>query len=472
MRYFHYKPTDGWLADVVPFYWDGAFRLFYLHDFRDVEGRGEGCPWRQIVSKDLVHFEEQGEMISRGTPQEQDLFVYTGCVVRAQNRFHIFYTGHNHHLIPQQKPQEAVMHAVSDDLTHWEKCPGEYFFAPEGYELHDWRDPFVFFDEADGLYHMLLAARKKDGAAMKKGVTAHATSEDLIHWKTEAPLWDPALYYTHECPDLFKMGDWYYLIYSEFSDEFRTRYVRSRSLAGPWEAPEDDVFDSRAFYAGKTASDGEKRYIFGWNPTRDGNRDDGAFQWGGHLIAHELWQDEQGLLRVKMPESYMAAFDTPLPVALNAPKSADGWQLGNPEGYAEIATEAPLPPKCMVVAELEVQEGTQQMGLRFRYDPTQDTSYAMGYLLSVRQWRCTTMPRNAWGKLDEFSLQRVMPERPERVMQVKLLLDHDIATLYVDDMIALNMRLCNGKANFLTLYVCHGAAKVRRFEVYRLSEED
>ncbi len=474
MKSFHYKPQDGWLADVVPFYWDGLFRLFYLHDFRDMAGQGDGCPWRQIVSRDLVHFEEKGDMLLRGAVDEQDLFVYTGCVFPAQGRFHIFYTGHNYHLIPKGQPQEAVMHAVSDDLEHWEKCPGECFFAPEGYEMHDWRDPFIFFDEADGQYHMILAARKKAGPAQKRGCTVHATSADLKSWQVREPLWDPELYYTHECPDLFRMGDWYYLIYSEFSDEFRTRYVRSRSLYGPWEAPQDDVFDSRAFYAAKTAFDGEKRYLFGWNPTREGHRDDGPFQWGGHMIVHELWQDEAGELRVRMPQSYREAFTEPVAadlVAVSSAKCANGvWLLENAAGYAEARTDRELPPVCMIEADIEVTAETQQVGLRFHLDPERDLSYAMSYQLHTGTWRCICMPRTAWGKLDEFSLQRQMPRQDNGALHVALLLDHDLATLYVNDSIALNMRTCNGSANCLALYVCHGAAKFKNIRITRNRE--
>ena len=33
----------------------------------------------------------------------------------------------------------------------------------------------------------------------------------------------------------------------------------------------EGMLDSRAFYAGKTASDGTNRYIWGWCPTRAGN---------------------------------------------------------------------------------------------------------------------------------------------------------------------------------------------------------
>lgn len=474
MRRFHYKPHDGWLADVVPFYWDGMFRLFYLHDYRDMERHGEGCPWRQIVSKDLVHFEEKGDMILRGTKDEQDLFIYTGCVIHAQGKFHIFYTGHNYHFIPDGKPQEAIMHAVSDDLEHWEKCPGEYFFAPDNYEMHDWRDPFIFFDEADGLYHMILAARKKSGPAQKRGCTVHATSADLREWKVQEPLWDPEMYFTHECPDLFKMGDWYYLIYSEFSDEFRTRYVRSRSLYGPWEAPKDDVFDSRAFYAAKTACDGEKRYLFGWNPTRESNHDNGPFQWGGHLIVHEVWQDEAGELRVRMPQSYKDAFAKSVLADFEAAVSAGyangEWLLENAAGYAEIRTDKELPSVCMIEADIDVAEDTQQVGIRFRFDPERDLSYAMSYQPHKGMWSCISMPRTAWGKLDEYSLQRVSPKNADGKFHVALLLDHDVVTLYVNDQIALNTRTCNGIANHMAFYACHGAAKVRNIRMMQIEE--
>ena len=48
------------------------------------------------------------------------------------------------------------------------------------------------------------------------------------------------------------MGDWYYLVFSSYADRYQTLYRKSRSLNGPWETPEIDTFDTRAFYAAKT----------------------------------------------------------------------------------------------------------------------------------------------------------------------------------------------------------------------------
>ncbi len=95
---------------------------------------------------DFIEFEEYGEVLPRGSQDEQDLYVYTGSVYKErQGKYHIFYTGHNPHFRAQGKPQQAVMHAVSHNLIDWIKVPEDRFYAPtDQYEMHDWRDPFVF----------------------------------------------------------------------------------------------------------------------------------------------------------------------------------------------------------------------------------------------------------------------------------------------------------------------------------------
>jgi len=90
-----YRPNDGVLADVIPFYWRGAYHLFYLKDYRDPQRHGEGTPWFHLVTRDFVRFEEWGEALPRGAPDEQDRWVFTGSVIEAEGAFHIFYTGHN-----------------------------------------------------------------------------------------------------------------------------------------------------------------------------------------------------------------------------------------------------------------------------------------------------------------------------------------------------------------------------------------
>lgn len=302
MSYF-FKPQIGICADFIPFFENGTYYLFYLKDYRDVKTHGEGTPWCLVTTKDFVTFEEHGEILPRGGIDDQDLYVYTGSVIHAEGQYHIFYTGHNPYFRAAGKPEEAIMHAVSNDLLHWIKKPEDTFFAPtESYEPHDWRDPFVFFDEESQEYHMLLAARCKEGIPRRRGVTALCASKDLKEWHSMQPMWTPARFVTHECPDLFQMGEWYYLLYSEFSEEKVTRYCMSRSLDGPWISPVDDRFDGSAYYAAKSAGDKKHRCLFGWIPSRCNDSDDGEWQWGGHLCTYELLQRADGTLYTCLPQ--------------------------------------------------------------------------------------------------------------------------------------------------------------------------
>src|SRR5262249_13307817 len=123
----------------------------------------------------------------------------------------------------------------------------------------------------------------------------------LEHWALREPLWAPELYITHECPDLFRIGEWWYLLYSTYSERSVTHYRMSRSLQGPWLAPAVDTFDARAYYAAKSAGVGHQRYLFGWLPTRTHEKDDGEWNWGGQLVVHELLQGPEGLLALRAP---------------------------------------------------------------------------------------------------------------------------------------------------------------------------
>ena len=78
----------------------------------------------------------------------------------------------------------------------------------------------------------------------------------------------------YECPDIFKMGDWWYLVYSEkMAAVRRVQYFKGHTLdelkactandAGVWPDNKEGFLDSRAFYAGKTASDGTNRLYLG-----------------------------------------------------------------------------------------------------------------------------------------------------------------------------------------------------------------
>ena len=460
-----YKPADAWAADFIPFYHGGLYYLYYLHDWRDIEGHGEGTPWYLITTPDFVHFTEHGEMLARGPLGSQDLFVFTGSVIEAEGRFHIFYTGHNHHLQEQGLPAQCVMRAVSDDLLRWSKCTGEMHFAPaDGFEPHDWRDPFVFRNEDAGEYWMLLAARIPGGPSRRRGCTALCASSDLVNWEVRDPLYAPGTYYTHECPDLFRIGDWWYLLFSEFTDSSQTRYRMARSLAGPWIAPANDAFDARSLYAAKTASDGERRFLFGWNPTRTPESDrDGNWNWGGNLAVHEIVQAADGTLAVRVPDTVDRAFSAgALPVrfvpGLGSCEAQAGGVLADARNGCACAIAGAMPAACRIETTVTFEPGTRACGVMLRVSDDLEKAYYLRLEPDRHRLVFDLWPR---GGDVPFApgMERPLTLRAGESVTLKVLVEGTVCEVYAADQVALSLRFYDHRAGSWGVFAQDGTAR-------------
>ena len=303
-----YKPQVGYVGDPMPFYDPvaGDFKILYLQEFRPNSSTYH--PFWGLSTADGANYASMGELIPTGSAAELDGALGTGSTIynEADKTYYTFYTAHSVNTA-LTGIGEAVMVATSKDFKEWKK-DRSFILSPEGeYSTNDFRDPFVFKGD-DSLFHMVVSTQK-DG----KGVLAEYISPDLKNWTSNGVfmtmMWDRF----YECPDIFKMGDWWYLVYSEkHAAVRRVQYFKGRTLeelkactandAGIWPDSHEGMLDSRAFYAGKTASDGKERYIWGWCPTRPGNDNTnvGAYpaepEWAGALVAHRLVQHPDGTL--------------------------------------------------------------------------------------------------------------------------------------------------------------------------------
>lgn len=334
----YYKPYAGYVGDPMPFYDPVAndFKILYLQEFRPNQA-GTYHPVWALSTPDAATYTALGELIPCGGLAEQDAAIGTGCTVYhpADKLYYTFYTGNKYQPGPSENGQ-VVMAATSPDFKTWTKDRTFYLKGDaDGYSKSNFRDPFVFEGE-DGIYHMVVSTTK-DG----KGVLAEYTSADMKTWSHAGvfmPMhWDRF----YECPDVFKMGDWWYLVYSDMSKYSRkVQYFKARTLAelkkqtDPLAFPDDKegVLDSRAFYAGKTASDGSTRYIWGWCPTRPGNdnTDVGADtepEWAGNLVAHRIVQHTDGTLSFGLVESIGRKYATES--AVKAMEKSEGASAGN-----------------------------------------------------------------------------------------------------------------------------------------------
>jgi beta-fructofuranosidase len=459
-----YKPADGWAADCIPFFWQGEYHLFYLKDYRDEAGHGPGTPWFHLGTRDFVHFTDYGEALPRGGRDDQDLFVFTGCVIEHAGLFHIYYTGHNPLFKEQGRPIQAIMHATSPDLVHWTKDPANpiLYADPTRYEPDDWRDPFVFWNEEAGEFWMLLAARLCRGPSQRRGCIALATSPDLARWTVRDPFWSPSLYYTHECPDLFRLGEWWYLVYSTFSERHLTHYRMSRTLAGPWLAPADDAFDGRAFYAAKTASDGTRRFAFGWNPTRAGEADAGAWQWGGNLVVHEVVPRADGSLSVRPPATIAQHFKRPL--ALGVRPEIGRWEIHGDALTAHAVDRfawcrlGPLPETCRIDVTIACDAATRGCGLLLRVDDAGEAYYQVRLEPGRQRLVFDRWPRPG----DEpFMLERPLPLAEGQETRLQVYVEGSVIEIYANDQTALSARGYDHPSGAWGAFVSEGTATFR-----------
>ncbi|WP_168207463.1 glycoside hydrolase family protein [Microlunatus elymi] len=279
--------------------------------------------------------------------------------------------------------------------------------APQpGYDPDNWRDPFVLRDEDNDRWVMILGARQRSDQRAVTGRTVWLTSTDLDHWDFRGDFWAPDLYTMHEMPDLFRMGDRWYLLTTEYSDRSKTGYRSSESLHGPWTAPIDDAFDGRAYYAARSASDGDHRYLFGWVPTKEHEDDLGAWQWGGTLVVHEVYQRPDRSLGVRIPETVRCALPRTThlinePVQLSSPDGRSGQQLADlPDGGAFLINLRLRP------------ESLRSFAIRLFTDPTGTDGYAFTFRPGEHKIDFDRVPNYPWYRYDNRGSERPFTVQP------------------------------------------------------------
>jgi beta-fructofuranosidase len=302
-------------GDAIPFYHHGTYHIFSLTPpvGTTVYPARLRTTWSHAESKDLIHWGEVETAIYPGTGDEPDADgVWTGSVIYGEGKYHAFYTGYNYHTAKQQ----TICHAASEDCVTWRKDAANPVISPfeELYESLDWRDPYVFYNVDDKCYWILISARRKAGPPTKRGCVVLYRSKDLINWEHYGSIYQP--YHTNcpECPEMYKIGDKWYLSYSRFSEFVNTIYRVSKSPFGPWRTPKRDGIGGRRFYAAKSMENDEgRRFYFAWAHDRAERSDTGEWYWGGAFcIPHEVTANEDGELDVKMPKEIADAFDTPI----------------------------------------------------------------------------------------------------------------------------------------------------------------
>lgn len=459
-----FRPENAFVGDVIPFEKDGYAYLYFLYEDRKIPKTG--MPWHLVRTKDYVNYEYMGEALPSGGKSKDDFNCYTGSVVTDhEGMIHLFYTGNNPRTVDNSgKSLQVVMHATSDDnMKTWQKQEQMTFGAFSNYEPYDWRDPYVFYDEDNDIWRMLLAARKKTGPVRRRGVTAQCVSKDLVHWEEAEPFWDPNKFIAMECPEVFKWGNWWYFIYSEFSDGFTTQYRMSKTLDGPWISPKFNSIDGRAFYASKSLFLNNRRYFTGWISTKENKDDDGSWQWAGTMSTLEAIQNQDGTLSFKIPNEIIQNIGHPKENKLDS-------KIEYFDGYKDtILSQFTSSGRDYLKLSFNVRSGTKDWGVLLRASADGNESYIIRVEMNNNRMVFDRWPRKKLGDEQWQESSGDVPfyielERPVEIIPgkhvIEVLQEGTLAVIVLDGKTAMSVRMYNRSSGHVGAFVDDGSVDI------------
>lgn len=273
---YHFMPEKNWMNDpngVV--YYKGEYHLFYQYNPNDY--KWGTIHWGHAKSKDLVHWEHLPIALYPSN-EKGELHCFSGCAVINDDEPTIFYTSIGEGERHQSIGSEQWMAVSKDNMITWEKYENNPVLSLDIHgdiEIKEWRDPFIW--KEDDYWFMVLG-----GSHNKKGCVLIYRSKDLKQWEFlnilhegEEEFW--------ECPNVFKLGDKYVLVYSP-SDivKYCIGTINSDYKFVPETEGILDYSGWQGFYAPNSLVDNkDRRIMWGWLTEVSRGEFDGCGDWAG-----------------------------------------------------------------------------------------------------------------------------------------------------------------------------------------------
>lgn len=268
---YHFTTPDKWKNDPQkPIFFDGQYHYYYLYN-RDYPD-GNGTEWRHAVSKDLVHWTDEGAAIPKYTTPNGD--IWSGSVVIDKENTAGF--GKNALVVIVTQPSAKTQ--KQEQYLWYSTDKGKTFTSYQDQPIlpnpgtNDFRDPKVIWDDQDGKWVMAMAEGEKIG---------FYESSNLKDWHYTGGFITRQIGIV-ECPDLYMMraddGTYKWILGASANGKpqgkpntyaYWTGSFDGRDFSADQDEPQwlDHGFD---WYGGVTFEDGKstdqltKRYALAW----------------------------------------------------------------------------------------------------------------------------------------------------------------------------------------------------------------
>lgn len=429
-RNFFLPSVDGvsqpYVGDCMPYYENGTYYIYYLKD----RGDSYNHSIYLATTSDFVTYTEQQAPVLEASKigMDQDNWIGTGSVVKIDNEYYFFYTGH---ASVKLDCQEKIMVAKSDNLTSFTKVAG-WSIAPDDLlgQKQDFRDPQAYFDSNSNKIIMTVTA-SKDG---KPRILKYSMDKNLNNVIYEGIIFTDELTncYNLECSDTFELNGKYYLTYSAQDDTLW--YAVSNTPYGNYKNPAR--LDGKIFYAPKHVKGENDYYMVGWG-RRAGSPSSAAVDaWAGNLVVHKLLQKQDGSLILAPVNAVENQFVNKRKIA----SSTGEYEMncGSLYGFQEMF----MAYESFLISGDFKYSGKGKFGLAFDYDGDEE-NYKM-ITVDPKNKKITLSFKGGKSEITE----KAVSLHPNRQYSFKYIQEGSMGIFYINDVAALTVRLygVSGKA--------------------------
>ena len=423
--------SQPYVGDPMPYYEDGVYYIYYLKDGGDSYNHSIYL----TTTTDFVTYSEQQEPVLEASRSGgQDSWTGTGSVVKVEDKYYLFYTGHTGSSGAEFK--EKIMVAVSDDLHSFEKVADWYITPPaELRQKNDFRDPQCYYDPATGMIHMTITASQGNVARILK----YTVSADLTQQHYDGIIFTNEVgdFWNLECSDTFRLGDRWYITYSAQDDTLW--YAAADSQYGPY--GEAKRLEGKLFYAAKHVEDGENSYMVGWaRRSESASSTQDVAAWGGNLVVQKLVQKDDGELVLAPVDAVQEQFAVRR--ALQIEDAHLVIEAGSLYSYADVFT---CHERFMLTGEFTFS-GSGSFGLAFDYNGKAEKYKLISVSPSENKLALYFNEGETLIAEKEISLE------PGEDYSFTYIQEGSVGVFYIDDVAALTVRIYGASGKPIMLF--------------------
>jgi beta-fructofuranosidase len=387
---YHLQPPANWNNDPNgTLHYKGYYHVFYQHN--PFDDRWDWMHWGHMRSRDLVKWEHLPIALWPSVELGENHCFSGSAIVNSLGEPMLFYTS-----IGDRAPEQWVAIPMDDELITWKKHPDNPILDindHKGEVIEDWRDPQLIH-EGDETF-MVVGGHPEDmgGSIM----LYKALNDELTEWDYLGTAFsgDEGNW---ECPNFFRIGDKFILIYSPHGD---VRYYTG-------------TFDL-------------ENYTF--NPEKQGWVDHGS-----NYYAPNTFEDESGrrLLLGWIPgfkenQGWQSAMTVPRHLTV----SPEGWLLQNPvEELVALRGENQHMDEFVVSRSTDIEIPEEEFEMVVEFENISATAY--GIILNTEEDQFMIAVYGNFLKFGERDID-LKPYKLGRKNTIRLLYDRTVLELYLND---------------------------------------